>query len=194
MRVNLPLVALPWIAASCIALTASCATGVSPTEFTNTNFDFGFVERVAVLPLESFAQDTAAGDRTTRMLITELLASGAVDVVEPGEVQAALDRIRGGGIPPTGEEVQSLGQTLQVQAVITGSVTQSEVLRSGIVSYPVVTLDLHMLETETGAAVWAATHTEKASGLSTKILGTGAEPLSATTRKCVRQILQSLLG
>ena len=194
MRVNLSRVALPWIAASCIALAASCTTGVSPTEFTNPGFDFGFVERVAVLPLESFAQDSAAGDRATRMLITELLASGAVDVVEPGEVQAALDRIRGGGIPPTGEEVKSLGQTLQVQAVITGSVTQSEVLRSGIASYPVVTLDLHMLETETGAAVWAATHTEQASGLSTKILGTGAEPISATTRKCVRQILQSLIG
>jgi hypothetical protein len=173
--------------------TLGCA-GLRTTRFTNPRFDFAFVERVAVLPLENFATEKQAGLRATRMLITELLASGAVDVVEPGEVQAALDRLSGvNRRTPSAEHVKELGKSLQVQAILLGSVTQSENLRSGTVSIPVVTLDIHMLETETATPVWAATHTERGAGLSAKLLGTGAEPISETTRRCVRQIVKTLV-
>ena len=172
----------------------ACTSNPEPTRFTNPSFDFGFVERVAVLPLENLSEDRQAAARATRLLITELLASGAVDVVEPGEIQAVLDRIPGGGIPPTVDQVIAIGDTLQVQAVITGSVAQSDLVRSGTTSIPTVTLDLHMLETETGASVWAATHTQQAATFSTKVLGTGAEPISATTRKCIQELLKSLIG
>ncbi|MDH3309030.1 MAG: CsgG/HfaB family protein [Acidimicrobiia bacterium] len=171
-----------------------CSSNLATTEFTHPSFDFGFIERLAVLPLEDLADDRQAGVRATRMLITELLASGAVDVVEPGEVQAVAQRVvRGRGVP-SNKEVIELGRELGVQAIVVGSVTQSEVLRSGAVSIPVVTLDLHLLETETGTAVWAVTHTEQGSGAAAKWLGTGAEPISATTRKCVQKALRSLFG
>jgi curli biogenesis system outer membrane secretion channel CsgG len=166
---------------------------MAPTRFTNPSFDFAFVERVAVVPFENLTNDTAAGARVTRLVITELLASGAVDVVEPGEVQAALDRMGARITTPSTEQVVSLGQTLGVQAVVIGSVTQSETLRSGAAEIPVVTLDVHMLETETGAAVWAATHTEKASSVGAKLLGTTGEPISETTRRCVRRVLRTLV-
>lgn len=171
-----------------------CSGNLATTEFTNPQFDFGFIERVAVLPLEDLAGDRQAGVRATRILITEILAAGAVDVVEPGEVQAVVDRVVRGRSAPSQKEVVELGRELGVQAVMVGSVTQSEVLRSGAVSVPVVTLDLHLLETETGATVWAATHTERGSGAAAKWLGTGAEPISATTRKCVQKALRSLFG
>jgi TolB-like protein len=174
-----------------------CAGGIRPTRFTNPKFDFSFVERVAVLPFENLSNDRQAGARATRLTITELLASGAVDVVEPGEVRAALVRIQGAdasrGILPSTEDVVALGKALGVQAVIVGSVTQSETVRSGSVSIPVVTLDVHMVEAETGATVWAATHTEKGGGLGARVLGTGGEPLSETTRYCVRGVLSSLI-
>jgi TolB-like protein len=163
------------------------------TQFSNPRFDFGFVEKIAVLPLENLSTDSQAGERTTRILITELLSSGAVDVVEPGEVRAALGRIPGSHTTPTTEQVTRLGELLGVQAVITGAVTQSEMVRSGTISVPTVTLDLHMLETETGAPVWAATHTDRGSGVSTKILGTGVEPIAKTTRRCVRKTIRTLV-
>lgn len=171
-----------------------CSGNLATTEFTNPRFDFGFIERMAVLPLEDLADDRQAGVRATRILITELLASGAVEVVEPGEVQAVVDRVVRGRGGPSKSEVIELGRQLGVQAVMVGSVTQSEVLRSGAVSVPVVTLDLHLLETETGAAVWAATHTERGASAAAKWLGTGAEPISATTRRCVQKALRSLFG
>lgn len=186
---RLPLTVL--LAVSTAAL--ACTSGLAPTRFVNPNFDFAFVEKVAVLPLENLSTDQQAGVRATRLLITELLASGAVDVVEPGEVRAALDRLPSRRGSPPSEEIVELGKRLGVQAVLLGTVTQSENLRSGTVSIPVVTLDVHMLETETGAAVWATTHSQKGAGLSAKLLGTGSEPIAETTRRCIQAVVASLV-
>jgi TolB-like protein len=176
---------------------AGCGGTMETTRFANPNFDFSFVERVAVVPFDNQTNDRQAGLRATRLTITELLASGAVDVVEPGEVQAALIKITGAqinrGVSPSTEQVLSLGQALGVQALVLGTVTQSENLRSGSVPIPVVTLDLRMVEVETGATVWAATHSEKGGSLSAKVLGTGGEPLAETTRKCVQEALATLV-
>jgi TolB-like protein len=182
------------VAMTALILTGlGCASSLQPTEFTNPDVDFGFIERVAVLPFENLSSDQQAGFRATRLMITELLASGAVDVVEPGEVEGALAKIRGRPSQPSIEEIVGLGQSLQVQAVILGTVAQSEILRSGAVAIPAVTLDAQMVETETGAIIWAATHTEKGGSASARFLGSGGQPISATTRKCVQELLASLL-
>jgi hypothetical protein len=174
-------------------MAMACASALPPTRFVNPEFDFAFVEKAAVLPLENLTADQQAGVRATRLLITELLASGAVDVVEPGEVRAAFESVADRRAIPTSEQVIEMGKRLGVQAILIGTVTQSESLRSGTVAIPVVTLDVHMLETETGSAVWAATHSEKGGGLSAKLLGTGAEPISETTRRCVQAIVAMLV-
>lgn len=175
------------------ALLLACAGTIKPTQFTNPNIDFSFVQRVAVLPFENLSGDQQAGLRATRLMVTELLASGAVDVVEPGEVEGALARIVGQQRKPSIEEIIDLGQGLEVQGLILGTVAQSEVLRSGSVGMPVVTLDAQMVETETGAIIWASTHTQKGGRLSARVLGTGGQPISETTRLCVQALLATLL-
>jgi len=183
--------------AAAVACAGGCASTMESTRFANPRFDFSFVQRVAVLPFENLTNDRQAGLRATRFAITELLASGAVDVVEPGEVQAALVSLTGlaPGRPPapSAEQVLSLGEALGVQALVLGSVTQSESLRSGSVPIPVVTIDMRMVETETGVTVWAATHSEKGSTVSARLLGTGGEPLAETTRRCVQKVLETLI-
>ena len=183
-----------WILLSPLYLLIACSGQMKSTQFTNPRFDFGFVERVAVLPFENFTGDREAGYRATRFLVTELLATGAVDVVETGEVQAEVARQLGTrNVVPNTDAVVALGQELDVQALILGAVTQSETLRSGRVGIPVVTLDVRMVEVETGATVWAATHTEKGGTFSAKVLGTSGQPISQTTRLCVREILRTLI-
>ncbi len=174
--------------------TGGCAGSMRPTEFTNTDYNFAYLERVAILPLLNMSEDRQAGSRATRLLITELLASGAVDVVEPGETLAALNRITSGDRTPTTEQVIALGKALNVQAVIQGSVAQSGSSRAGTVMIPVVTLDVHMLETESGQVIWAATHTEKGGSAGAAILGTGSEPISQTTRRCARRVIKTLVN
>ncbi len=176
-----------------LLVALGCAGNMPSTRFTNPNIDFSFVQRVAVLPFENLSNDQQAGLRATRLTITELLASGAVDVVEPGEVEGALARLPGRVTRPTIEQIIALGEGLEVQALILGTVAQSEVLRSGSVGRSVVTLDAQMVETETGAVIWAATHTARGGSVGAKILGTGGEPISETTRKCVQELLATLL-
>lgn len=174
-------------------VAAGCAGSMRPTRFTNPRIDFSFVERVAVIPFENVSSDSLAGFRATRLLVTELLASGAVDVVEPGEVNAAIARFPGRVTRPSVEQIVSLGQTLNVQAVIAGTVAQSELLRSGATGIPTVTIDAQMIETETGAIIWSATHTEKGSAVGARLLGTQGEPIAITTRRCVHRLLDTLL-
>lgn len=175
------------------AVSAAGCAGMAPTRYVNPGFNFGFVKRVAVLPFENLANDPQAGTRATRLFVTELLASGAVEVVEPGEVRAAVNRILGTGPAPTTEQTIALGKTLGVQALVLGNVNESSETRAGTVVVPVVTLDLHMVETETGASIWAATHTEKGAGLGSRFLGTAGEPISETTRRCVRRLVRDLV-
>jgi TolB-like protein len=178
---------------ACLGAVSGCGS-MGPTKFTNPKIDFSFVERVAVLPFENFSNDSAAGARVTRLLVTELLATGAVDVVEPGEVSAAVVKFGASRSQrPSTEQVLELGKTLGVQAVIAGAVSQSEVLRSGSAGIPTVTVDAQMIETESGAIIWAATHTEKGSVVSARFLGNEGEPLSVTTRRCVRRLVETLL-
>ena len=174
-------------------MLALSACAMKTTKYTNPDFNFGFVERIAIIPLENLAQDNEAGVRATRLLATELLASGAVDVVEPGEVTAALNRLPGGVDQPATEQIISLGKALNVQALILGTVAQSETTFSGRVSVPVVTIDLRMVEVETGTAVWAATQSERGSTGSARWLGTAGEPLSETTRRCARALVGQLV-
>ena len=175
----------------------ACGGTMKATQFTNPKFNFAFVQRVAVLPFDNESSDRQAGSRATRLAITELLATGAVEVVEPGEVQAALIKLLGAipgrAVAPSTEQVLALGKALNVQGLLLGSVTQSENLRSGAVAIPVVTIDMHLVETETGSTVWATTHSEKGGSLEARVLGTGGEPIAETTRRCVHEALKTLV-
>ncbi len=176
---------------------AGCGGAMKATKFTNPKFNFAFVQRVAVLPFDNLSSDRQAGERATRLTITELLATGAADVVEPGEVQAALMQVIGTnvvrGVSPSTEQVIALGKALKVQALLLGSVSQSENLHSGAVPIPVVTIDMHLVEAETGATVWATTQSTKGGSFSARVLGTGGEAIAETTRKCVQDALATLV-
>jgi len=183
-----------WIALLVFALVAvGCAGRMRPTRFTNPRIDFSFVQRVAVLPFENLSSDQQAGTRATRLMVTELLSTGAVEVVEPGEVAAALGTLPGRVTRPSAEQVVALGKLLHAQALIAGTVAQSEVQRGAGTSRPTVTLDAQMIETETGEIIWDATHTAKGSSFAAKALGTEGEPLSVTTRRCVAKLVETLL-
>ena len=65
-----------------LALSCLCGCGgtMKATQFTNPKFNFAFVQRIAVLPFDNESIDRQAGSRATRLAITELIATGAVDV------------------------------------------------------------------------------------------------------------------
>ncbi len=177
-----------------IAVAFSGCAGMRPTLFIHPEFDFGYVERVAVIPFENLTNEQGAGSKATRFFITELLASEAFIVIEPGEVTRVLAKfstVRAADL--TQEQIVSIGKELNVQGLFFGSVNETSSTRSGSSSEHVVTLVIRMVETDIGETVWTATHTEGGRGFWSKLFGTGGPSQSEVMRRCVKRALSTLM-
>jgi len=169
-------------------------SGNNATVFLHPEYNFQFVERVAVIPFENLSKSQGAGERVTRVFLTELLAERAFDVVEPGEVSRVLEKyatVRTGQL--TQEEIVNIGKELKVQSLILGTVAELASVRSGSGEASTATLVVRMVETETGQTVWSATRTAGGKGFWSSLFGTGSKSESGVIRDCVRGILSSLI-
>lgn len=177
-----------------LAVAITGCSGMGPTVFIHRDYNFTFVERVAVIPFENLSNDQGAGPRITHLFITELLSADAFDIVEPGEVLAAMEKLTLTRTDVLSEDqAKSLGKTLGVQALILGTVNESSGSMSGTGKGAVVTLDVRMIETENAQTVWSATHTEGSKGFFASLFGTGDRSQSEVSRKCVQQVIKTLV-
>jgi len=168
--------------------------GMRPTTFLHPEYNFAYIERVAVVPIETLVSDQGAGPRTTRYFVNELLATEAFEVVEPGEVARVLGSLGVGRTAQlTKEQAVQAGKQLSVQGIFVGSIGESETVRGRSSSSNTVTLSLRLLETDTGATVWSTTHTEGGRGFLQKLFGTGGDSMSEVTRRCVKKAIGTLV-
>jgi len=183
--------ALAFMAA--LLVSAGCA-GLGPTTFIHPEYNFAFVERVAVIPFENLSGDQGAGSRASRLFVNELLAAEAFDVVEPGEVALALDNM---GLVRTAdltrEQIITLGLQLKAQGLFLGSVGESGINRSGSSGSSVVTISARLVEAETGVTIWSSTNTEDSRGFWSTLFGTGQKSRSEVTRRCVSRCIATLI-
>lgn len=166
-----------------------------PTVFMHPDYNFGFVDRVAVIPLENLTDDRGAGARMTRHIVSELLAAEAFDIVEPGEVTNAMSgvgQIRVAEL--TVAQVKDLGGQLQAKALFLGSVTESSTQRAGTSSKNIVTLNLRLVETETAQVIWSTTVTEAGRGFWASLFGTSGSSMGEVSRRAARHAIARLLG
>jgi len=168
--------------------------GPSPTVFLHREYNFGFVERVAVVPFENISLAQGAAKRSTRFFIAELLAAEVFDVIEPGEVDRALGKIGIlGNVSPTRDHIVALGGELGVQAIFLGSVNEVTSLRSGSSQDEFVSLAIRLVETETGQTIWSATGSKRGKGFWSSIFGGGGKSQSEVMRKCAHDLLETLI-
>lgn len=176
-----------------VSIPGGCG-GMRPTLFIHPEFDFGYVERVAVVPFENLTNEQGAASRATRFFIAELLASEAFVVVEPGEVNRVLSKfatVRAADL--TQEQIVDMGKELKVQGVFFGTVNESSAMRTGSAPDYTVTMVVRMVETETGETVWTATDTEGGRSFLSKLFGGGGKSQSEVMRKCVKKVLSTLV-
>ncbi len=181
------------LAALVVLICGGCA-GSGAEKFVHPDFDFSFIEKVAVIPFENLSGDQGAGARATRYFVNSLLASEAFEVVEPGEVAKALEKmsvVRTAEL--TRDQYVQLGRQLDVQGLFLGSLSESTSVRSGSGDANVVTVVLRLVETETGQTVWSVTRSEDSRGFWSNLLGTAQDSRGEVTRKCLDKCLDSLL-
>lgn len=176
-----------------MVLLLSACGGNRPTSFVHPRVDFSFFKKVAVLPFQNLTTDQFAPERVRESVSAELLATGAMDVVEPGQVLLVMRQLNlQPGVPLGVADLKKLGKALGVNGVIMGTVKEYGEVRSGSVSAPVVSLSLRMIEVDSGAIVWSVSNT--AGGISTtmRLFGIGSSTMSEVTRTAVRQSLDTL--
>ena len=159
---------------------------------TKPETDIDPVKKMAVLPFENFTGDRYAAEKIRRIVITELLSEG-VEVIEPGEVTRLLKEMNLRSLNSLGvPEIQELGKTLGVEAVMAGSVEAFGMSQGISVTYPEVTINLMLLDASSGAIIWSVRSTSGGASFWTRHFGAEGMSLSETARKVVKKAFDTL--
>jgi len=173
-----------------LSLLAGCAT---EDVFSDPNMDFGSLQTIAVLPFENHTSIDFASPRVRDAFANTLLATGAVYVLPPGEVNRGLALI--GRIPragPSSDQIKQLAAALKVDAVITGVVSEYGPVRSGAASANVISVSVQMIEKSSGLVVWSASSTQGGISILDRLFGGGGAPMNTVTEKAVNDLLDKL--
>ncbi len=166
---------------------------MAPSTYVHPNYDFSRVKKIAVLPLENLATDQTAGEKVRKVVITELLATGIVDVVEPGQVNRVLgaQNIQN-VVAMSPEDFKKVATALGAQLLVVGSVESYDRVAIGGIQAPEVTLTLRGVDAESGTIVWSASHTQGGATLAARLFGLTGDSLSEVARKAVHEAVVTL--
>ncbi len=143
---------------SLFLLTAACAS--EPKQFLIRPIPaVARLNRVAIFPLENLSKIPEAASSVTNIITSELYNSQLVNVVEPGEVEQFILRLR--IRKPTQLDVTSIREAsrqLNADAIIFGSVNEYEMTNTDVGMLPAVSITLRLVDASSGEIVWAVTH------------------------------------
>lgn len=123
--------------------------------------DAGAVRPVlAVLPLENLSGRAEVGDKLTRILWTEVGGSGRYEVVEPGEVDAALAdaRVRN-SLALTRDQIQKVSRRTGAMWLLAGSIVECGSVRTPDGDVPTLALALRVIDGHSGRVRWTEQRT-----------------------------------
>jgi hypothetical protein len=176
-----------------MVLVISGCRGDAPIYHISEDIDFSYYKKVAVMPLDNLTNDKFAGEIVRQVVISELLASGLVDVALPGEVKNAINELGVKSVSAlTADQIRAMGNILNVEALILGSVEEYGNVKMGSVTAPQVTLTLMMADAGTGSIVWSITKTRGGASFMARHFGVRHETISETVLMVVREAIQTL--
>jgi len=149
-----------------------CLVGLALTScgtyrmYVNDEADFGYYQRVGVIPFSNLSSDRNASEKVTAAMVTELLIGGKVEVANMGDIAKAFktvikdDRYN---LPEqlTAEEAQALGKEGNLQGIFVGAVRDYSMTRSGQDEFPLVSIAIRLFDCQSGRVVWSYEITEK---------------------------------
>jgi TolB-like protein len=165
---------MSWLAILCAAMTLACATA-PPRHFIAPGTDLTGRPSVAFIPFENLAEKPEAGNVVINIFYAELARSGLFDLVEMGEVDAALRELR---VRKTGslskEQMQQLAQELGADHLMVGTILEAGATSTPEGSVPSLGVTLRLLDGTDGRVVWATVHVRTGEDTE-KIFGWGRE-------------------
>lgn len=146
-----------------------CAgTGSKTKSFLREDASLGHIQTIAVFPFEG----SEGAPRIREFTMTQVLASGIFDVVDKGRVDNILQQeVIAPAAPLNSNTIKRLGQRLNVQAVLFGSVEEVSQSRGNAV-FPEITITLRLIDCETGLILWQASGRGSGYSLTDRLFGT----------------------
>lgn len=164
-----------------------------PMSYIHPSADFTYIKRVAIAPIINLTNDKFAGGKVMNVVATEILRRGVFDVIEFGEVEKVLSEE---GLKPESQVSKHIaaraGKRLNVEAMIVGSVLTYGVSRAGGSSIPEVSLSLKLLDVNSYAILWEATHNVKGTNILDQLFGIHPESPEDLCRVAVEEIFDTL--
>ncbi len=183
------------LCACALLLMLVSMTGCSTrgTVYHDEKMDFGAIQNVAVMPLANMTRDNLAADRVRDVFINKLLATGALYVLPVGEVAKGIGKAEIAiPVAPSPEEAVKLGTAIKAQAVVTGAVLEYGEVRSGTAAANVISVNLQMIETQTGRVVWSGSSSKGGITMTDRLFGGGGQPMELITEKAVNDLINQL--
>jgi len=117
------------------------------------------VPRTALMPFENLAGREEESQTFSKIFFAQLVASGALEMVDPAAVDAAMESlgVRGSGAMTMGE-VRAMSDTLHAPYLLLGSVLESGTVQTPEGPMPSVGAALRLLEARSGRVLWAGVH------------------------------------
>jgi hypothetical protein len=175
-----------------VLMLAGCGSRSASNSFVREDVDFSFIERIAVLPFTNNSADKFAPERARDLTITQVLQLGLFDTVE----KVLIDNVMyeegieiDGPIDPL--TLKRIGQRLNSQAVILGTVDLAESARLGSTNYPVMAMTLRLVEVNSGLILWQASGNTSGESFSGRLFGLKTDDPYQITNKLVRRLLRT---
>ena len=168
----------------------ACCT--PPPEYINEAADFGYYQKVGVVPFSNLTTDRNAADKVSSSFITALLMQGVVETASPGDfLKSFRDIVKGERVNLTeelsAEEVINLSKAAGVQGVFVGSVRDYGMTRVGSEEFPLISVVVRLLDGQSGKVVWSF-ETTRRGGPGFPVLSIGeTHTLGDLTTKVCRQ-------
>jgi hypothetical protein len=188
----------PWRAAVIAALpfaTLGCSSAAAPRYYVNPQADMTLYQKVAVLPFQNLSPQPLAGERVTRVFVTELIIADRYKVVEPAEFRAVLKDL---DAQPSGDgayepaKLKEAAGRVGATGIIRGAVTDYQVQRNGQDEFAVLSFDAELLDVETLNVVWRGSITRRGSNRFPIVGGSSGRTLGSLTQEACVELVDGL--
>lgn len=177
----------------CVAsLLLGCAS--SGHHFTSQAIGLGYVQNIAVLPLENFTNSKGLEDRTRELIITRILGRKLYQVVEKGALYQFLqDEVRSKEKALIDQRVaKKMAREFNIEAYIVGSIDEYNLVRNGSYSYPVIAITLRMVDIKTGQIIWQASNNDNGYSTFGRLFGLVADDTTTVLFRLIDNTLDTL--
>lgn len=166
-----------------------------PRHYAAESLGLGYLKRVAVLPFKNHTVTNFAEMRFQDVVTTEILSLGLFDLVEKGETQRFLleEVVQKSNDTLDQATAVRLGQDLNVQAYLAGSVEAFSDGQNGNYSFPVIAATLRLVDVNTGQIIWQASGSETGYRIIDRLFGFASEDANQVSFRLAQRLLSTLL-